>query len=365
MADRFIFSAGLFIEIVCGEKVFNQEEIKLKAEELLKKLRFATKEDGTKWSLTDCMAASPKILEINKLKKEKNAVILAHSYTTPDIVYGVADFKGDSYYLSAVARDASSDTIIFAGVVFMAETAKILSPQKTIIIVDPKSGCGLADNFYIEDLRLLKQKHPGVPVLCYINSTADVKAESDICVTSGVVYEIVAELPDKKIIFVPDKLMAENIRIEMKKRRIEKEIISAKSVCCIHERFDKADLDKLKRQYPAAKVVSHPECKPEITQVSDFVSGTGNMMKYCRESDADTFIVLSEWGLVNRLEIENPAKKFVSPVKSICNTMKYNTLDKILNSLKNPEHGQVVKIDENIRRKALIAINKMFEYVGK
>ncbi|HUT85499.1 MAG TPA: quinolinate synthase NadA [Elusimicrobiales bacterium] len=345
--------------------MFNREEIETQAQKLFEKLRYATKEDGNKYTLEDCLAASPKILEINKLKKEKNAVILAHSYTTPDIVYGVGDFKGDSYYLSVAARDAKEAIIVFAGVVFMAETAKILSPQKTVIIPDPESGCGLADNFYVEDLQALKRKYPNAPVLCYINSTAQVKALSDICVTSSVVYDIVAKMKERDIIFVPDRLMAENIRIEMKRRNIDKKIISGNSACCVHERFNIDDLRKLKSKYPNAKAVSHPECKSEITGASDFVGGTGNMMKYCKESNADTFIILSEWGLVNRLEIENPHKKFISPLMSACTTMKYNTLDKILEALKNPHSSQIVDVEESVRKQALNAINRMFEYAKK
>lgn len=342
--------------------MFSTKEIKSKAEELFKKIRFATKQDGSKWSLVDCLAVSAKILEINRIKKQKNAVILAHSYTTPDIVYGAGDFKGDSYYLSVKAKETKADIIIFAGVVFMAETAKILSPQKRVFIPDPESGCSLVDNFFAEDLRLLKKQNPDAITVCYINSTAQVKAESDICVTSSVVFDIVSKLPQKEIIFVPDKYMAENLRLDLKKRKIDKKIISGNSCCCVHEKFEAKNVISLKTKYPNAKVVAHPECKPEVTTLCDFVGGTGAMMDYCKKSNAEEFIILTEWGLVNRLEIENTTKKFHSPLKSVCDTMKLNTLDKIMQVLTDPQPNQVITVEENIRQKALKAIEKMFEY---
>src|SRR5690348_15001538 len=182
---------------------------------------------GRKWNLDTCREIAPLTLEINQLKREKDAVILTHSYVEPEIIYGVGDFKGDSYYLSDMARKSNAKVIVFAGVVFMAETAKILSPHATVVVPDRHSGCSLADSIDGAGVRKLKALYPDATVVCYINSTAEVKAESDVCVTSGNVYDIVAGLPARRVLFVPDRLMAENVRSEMKRRGVDKEIISS------------------------------------------------------------------------------------------------------------------------------------------
>jgi len=203
------------------------DPIEAEALRLLRSLIHVECSAGRKWNIETCREIAPLTLEINRLKKEKNAVILTHSYVEPEVIYGVGDFKGDSYYLAAQAKQAEADVIVFAGVVFMAETAKILSPDALVVVPDRDSGCTLADSISGADVRKMKTLYPDAAVVCYINCTAEVKAESDVCVTSSNVYNIVAGLPQKQILFVPDRLMADNIRNEMANRGVDKEIISS------------------------------------------------------------------------------------------------------------------------------------------
>ena len=298
-------------------------------------------------------------LEINRLKKEKDAVILTHSYVEPEIIYGVGDFKGDSYYLSLMARDSRAKIIIFAGVVFMAETAKILSPDATVIVPDRNSGCSLADSITGEGVRRLKAVHPDATVVCYINSTAEVKAESDVCVTSGNVYDIVAGLPARRIIFVPDRLMAENLRVELRRLGVDKEVISSDGTCMVHEEFTTGQVLAARSQFPGLKVVAHPECPPDVAAAADFVGSTGAMMKYVKASSAPYFLMLTECGLVGRLEVESPEKRFIGGCR-LCPYMKLNTLQGILSALEAPREAQIVTIDEGLRRRASLSIERMF-----
>ena len=315
---------------------------------------------GRSWDYDACKAIAPLTLEINRLKKEKGAVILAHSYVEPEIIYGVSDFTGDSYYLSLMARQSQAKEIVFAGVVFMAETAKILSPDALVVVPDRHSGCSLADSITGEDVRRLKALHPGAPVICYINSTAEVKAESDICVTSGNVYGIVASLPDPTVLFVPDRLMAENLRIELRRRGVAKEVIASDGTCIVHDEFTPAQVAAARAQFPGLKVVSHPECPPEVAAVSDFVGSTGAMMKYVKSTNAPYFLMLTECGLVGRLEVEAPEKRFIGGCR-LCPYMKLNSLEKIRDALVAPRPDQVVTLDDDLRRRAGRCIERMFE----
>ena len=315
---------------------------------------------GRSWDYDACKAIAPLTLEINRLKKEKGAVILAHSYVEPEIIYGVSDFTGDSYYLSQMARQSQAKEIVFAGVVFMAETAKILSPDALVVVPDRHSGCSLADSITGEDVRRLKALHPGAPVICYINSTAEVKAESDICVTSGNVYGIVASLPDPTVLFVPDRLMAENLRIELRRRGVAKEVIASDGTCIVHDEFTPAQVAAARAQFPGLKVVSHPECPPEVAAVSDFVGSTGAMRKYVKSTNAPYFLMLTECGLVGRLEVEAPEKRFIGGCR-LCPYMKLNSLEKIRDALVAPRPDQVVTLDDDLRRRAGRCIERMFE----
>ena len=335
--------------------------IEAEAERLLKLLmNVECDPHGRTWNLETCREIAPLTLEINRLKREKNAVILAHSYVEPEIIYGVADFRGDSYYLSVQAKKSQAAVIVFAGVVFMAETAKILSPAATVVVPDRGSGCSLADSITGDDVRKLKALYPGAPVVCYINSTAEVKAESDVCVTSGNVYDIVAHLPSRRILFVPDRLMAENVRAEMKCRGVDKEIISSDGTCLVHDEFTAAQIAEARAQFPGLKVVAHPECTPEVAALADFVGSTGAMMKYVKTSSAPYYLMLTECGLVGRLEVEAPEKNFIGGCR-LCPYMKLNSLEKIRDALKSPRPDQIVTLDEGLRQKAQHCIDRMFE----
>ena len=342
------------------EAPFSETEIETEAERLLAKLMHVDCDSRHSWNIETCCSVAPLTLEINALKKEKEAIILAHSYVEPEIVYGVADFSGDSYFLSMKAREAKARRIIFSGVVFMAETAKILSPAAEVLVPDRHSGCSLADSLTGEQLRELKAAYPEAGVVCYINSTAEVKAECDVCVTSSNVYKIVAAMPQKQILFVPDRLMADNIRVEMKRRGIEKEIISSDGTCIVHDQFDPNLIAESRTKFPGLKVVSHPECTMEITGKSDYVGSTGGMMDYVKKTEAPYFMMLTECGLVERIEVESPEKRFISGCK-LCPYMKMNSLEKIRDILVLPRPEQIVELEESLRVKALHSIDRMFE----
>lgn len=342
------------------ETPFSETEIHEETERLLSKLMHVECDSRHSWNEETCRSIAPLTLEINRLKKEKDAVILAHSYVEPEIIYGVADYSGDSYFLSMKAKEAKARRIVFSGVVFMAETAKILSPEAEVLVPDRNSGCSLADSLTGEQLRNLKAAYPDAGVVCYINSTAEVKAECDVCVTSSNVYKIVAALPQKRILFVPDRLMADNIRVEMKRLGIEKEIISSDGTCIVHDQFDPGLVAESRIKFPGLKVVSHPECTMDITSVSDYVGSTGGMMQYVKQTEAPYFMMLTECGLVERIEVESPGKRFISGCR-LCPFMKMNSLEKIRDALVDPKPEQIVELDESLRLKALNSIDRMFE----
>src|SRR3954470_3135629 len=336
-------------------------EVETEAERLLAALMHVDCDPrGRKWNLETCREIAPLTLEINRLKKEKGAVILAHSYVEPEIIYGVSDFKGDSYYLSLMAKQAKAKTIVFAGVVFMAETAKILSPDATVVVPDRGSGCSLADSITGEDVKKLKALYPDAAVVCYINSTAEVKAESDACVTSGNVYDIIAALPQPRILFVPDRLMGENVRTELKRRGVAKEIITSDGTCIVHDVFDAAAVAEARARFPGLKVVAHPECTPEVAAAADFVGSTGAMMKYVKTTTAPYYLMLTECGLVGRLQVETPEKHFIGGCR-LCPYMKLNSLEKVRDALAHPRSDQIVTLPEDIRRRAARCIERMFE----
>jgi len=336
-------------------------EIEVEADRLLCSLMHVECDPrGRTWNLETCREIAPLTLEINRLKKEKNAVILTHSYVEPEIIYGVGDFKGDSYHLSLMAKQAKAQIIVFVGVVFMAETAKILSPEATVVVPDRGSGCSLADSIDGDGVRKLKALYPDATVVCYINSTADVKAESDVCVTSGNVYAIVQKLPARRILFVPDRLMAENVRTEMKARGVDKEIISSDGTCMVHDQFTPAQIAEARAQFPGLKVVAHPECTEEVAALADYVGSTGGMMKYVKTTPAPYFLMLTECGLVGRLEVEAPEKTFIGGCR-LCPYMKLNSLEKVRDALLAPRPDQIVTLDEGLRLRAARCIDRMFE----
>lgn len=339
---------------------FTKSELALEADRLFRALLHVDCTPGKQWNYETCHGFAPLTLEINRLKREKDAVILTHSYVEPEIVYGVGDFRGDSYFLSLQARESKAKMIVFAGVVFMGETAKILSPGATVVVPDRGSGCSLADSLTGEQLRRLKAAYPDAAVVCYINSTAEVKGESDVCVTSGNVYDIVARLPQRRILFVPDRLMGENIRAELKRRGVDKELITSDGTCIVHDVFDAAAVADARARFPGLKVVAHPECTPEVAAAADFVGSTGAMMKYVKQTAAPYFLMLTECGLVGRLQVEAPEKHFIGGCR-LCPYMKLNTLEKVRDALRAPRPDQVITLDEDLRRRAARSIERMFE----
>lgn len=338
----------------------NKELLEKEAHRLYGLLGSVSRAQGKKWTYADCLQIAPYTLTIAQIKKEQNAVILAHSYTVPELVLGVADFSGDSYALSLKAKEVSEEKILFAGVWFMAETAKILNPSKQVIIPAGKAGCSLADAITAEEVRNLKQKYPDVPVLCYVNSTAEVKAECDVCVTSGNVFDIAERLPQKELIFVPDLLMAKNIEQELIRRGTPKKIISAGGTCCVHDKYTVEDVQKLRHEYPDIVVICHPECQPEVCAASDYVGSTKGMQDFVSKSHAKIFGMLTEQGLVNRLEAAFADKQFVWPYGT-CQYMKQNTLENTFQALLEPRADQMVTLPEEVLVRAQKSLQKMFE----
>ncbi len=338
----------------------NKKLLEQEAHRLYGLLGLVSRTQGHKWTYGDCLKAAAYTLVINQLKKEQNAVILAHSYTVPELVLGVADFSGDSYALSLKAKEVSEEKIIFAGVWFMAETAKILNPSKQVIIPAGKAGCSLADAITAEEVRSLKKKYPHVPVLCYVNSTAEVKAESDVCVTSGNVFDIAERLPQKELIFLPDLLMAQNIERELMRRGISKKIIAAGGTCCVHDKYTLDDVRKLREQYPNIVVICHPECHADVCAACDYVGSTKGMQDFVGKSQAKVFGMLTEQGLVNRLEAAFEDKQFVWPFGT-CQYMKQNTLENTFQALLEPRADQIVTLSEDVLERAQKSLQKMFE----
>ena len=338
---------------------FTAAELEAESGRLLRALMSVDCPPGRPWNHEACMRVAPLTLEINRLKREKRAVILTHSYVEPEIVYGVGDFRGDSFFLSQTAREARAEVIVFAGVVFMAETAKILCPAATVLVPDRRAGCSLADALTGEQVRRLRAAFPGAAVVCYINSSAGVKAESDVCVTSANVHAIIAALPESRILFVPDRLMGENIRGELRRRGMAKEIITFDGTCVVHEAFDAAALADARARFPGLRVVAHPECTPEVVAAADFVGSTGEMMRYVKGTEAPYFLMLTECGLVGRLQVEAPAKRFIAGCR-LCPYMKLNSLGKIRDALAAPRRDQVVTVPEDVRRRAARALERMF-----
>lgn len=316
------------------------------------------------FSRKKCEEITPLINDINELKAEKNAVILTHSYVSPEIIYGVGDHVGDSYKLSKDALASDADTIVFAAVRFMGETAQILNPNKKVLIPGELDGCTLADSINAEQVRRLRQYYPTHTFVCYINTTAEVKAECDVCVTSSNVYNIVETIENDKIYFLPDKLMGQNLQNEMHRRGVKKDIQYYGGTCYVHEEYDVEDLQKIRLEYPQAKVVSHPECNTDVTENSDYVGSTEQMLKYMRESDAKQFLMLTECGLSARLQTEFPEKQLVGSC-TMCRYMKSNTLENIKKVLTDPQPHHYVNIDESARKRAEECINMMFYYVEK
>lgn len=293
------------------------------------------------------------IEKIQKLKKEKNAIVLAHCYQNVE-VDEVADFVGDSLYLSQQAAKTDADIIVFAGVYFMAETAKILSPDKKVLLPRLEAGCQMADMINLQQIREFKSKHPNIPVVCYVNSTAEVKSESDICCTSANAVKVVKSMNVPRVLFVPDTYLGTYVGEQLK----DVEVITYPGYCPTHLRIRPEDILERKKQYPDAEVLVHPECHKEVVKLADFVGSTTGIMKRAKESSAKTFIIVTELGVVERLERDFPDKKFVlvSP-KAVCANMKWIHLEDILNSLEAEQHE--IDVDPELAKKAYAPIEMM------
>ena len=314
------------------------------------------------YTMEKCEQMISTINEINELKKERDAVILAHSYVAPEIVLGVADYTGDSFKLSQDATTVKAKTIVFSAVRFMGETAKILNPTKDVLIPGPLTGCSLADSITGEEVQALRKKYPDHTFVCYINTTADVKAACDVCVTSGNVLKIVKSLENDKIVFVPDRLMGENLQKELNRQGIKKKIVLHTGCCYVHETYDPELINFFRSQNPGLKVVSHPECHPGVALLSDYVGSTGQMVTYIKEQPSGTpFLLLTECGLNARMHYEFPDKEFIGSC-SMCKYMKSNSLENILETLRHPEKAEHVNLEENVRVAAKKCIDAMFHY---
>jgi quinolinate synthase len=293
--------------------------------------------------------------EINRLKEEKNAVILVHNYQ-PGEIQDIGDFVGDSLELSQIAAASKADVIVFCGVSFMAETASILCPDKKVLLPDLSAGCPMANMITAEQLRQKKQELPNAAVVCYINSTAEVKAETDICCTSANAIGVVSSLDNNRIIFVPDQYLGHYVSTKVP----DKDYCLWPGYCPAHANIRAEHILKLKDEYPQARVMVHPECRPEVVELADAVLGTGGMCRYAQREDTCQFIIATEVGIIYRLQKENPGKQFIPALEqAVCADMKLITLDKVLHSLKTltPE----VRVPQDVRLKAKGAVDRMLE----
>lgn len=293
---------------------------------------------------------------IIRLKKEKNAIILAHNYQIEEVQLA-ADFLGDSLELSRKAAGLSQAMIVFAGVKFMAETAKILSPEKTVLLPRLDAGCPMADMITVDDLREMKARHPGAMVVTYVNSSVEIKAESDVCCTSANAVNVVANLPVEEIIFIPDQ----NLGSYVQKLVPAKKIILFEGFCYVHHRIKKEEIAVMRARYPQAKVLVHPEVRPEVIDCADEVLSTSGMLSYVKKSPLKEFIVATEQGLLERMKRENPGKLFFPALSpKICSNMKRTSLKDIFDSLQEEKYA--IEIDPALRERAGRALREMLKY---
>ncbi len=270
---------------------------------------------------------APYIDAINTLKRERNAVVLAHTYQTPEIFHGVADFQGDSLGLAREAANTKADVIVMAGVQFMAETAKVLNPGKTVLIPDTRAGCSLAESITAEDVRLLKQRYPGVPVVTYVNTSAEVKAESDICCTSSNAVRVVESLNVPRVIFLPDEYLGKYVASKTKV-----EIVLWTGHCEVHERFTGAEIREYRRLNPGVEVIAHPECPPDVLAEADFVGSTSGMIRHVTQRRPARVVMITECSMSDNVAVMAPGTEFIRPC-NFCPHMKRITLPKIYDSL--------------------------------
>lgn len=308
-------------------------------------------------------------VEITRLKEERNAVILGHNYMEAALFYSVPDFKGDSLELSRKAAETDKDIIVFCGVRFMAETAKILSPEKTVLLPAKVAGCSLAASITAQDVRELKERFPGVPVVTYINTYADVKAETDICCTSSNAQAVVESLDTDTVIFLPDEFLARNVARDTNKHIIfpttmprvdddvDFQLIGWHGRCEVHEKFTVEDIDRARRQFPDVLVLAHPECSPDVVEASDYSGSTTAIVNYVRENDAPRYLVLTECSMADNILAENPEKEMVRMCSVRCPHMNEITMEETRDSLLHTQY--VIEVPEEIRVRAKSAVDRM------
>jgi quinolinate synthase len=296
---------------------------------------------------------APLVLEILRLKQEIGAVILAHNYQVPQIFYGIADFQGDSLGLAQQAMDVEEDTIVFCGVHFMAETAKILNPEKRVLIPDPEAGCSLSESITVDDVKLLKQRYPGVPVVTYVNTPAAIKAESDICCTSANARAVVDSLGVDRVIFLPDEYLGLNVQKET-----NVEVITWKGRCMVHEQFSVEQLKAYRQQFPGLVILAHPECSPEVCDEADFVGSTTGMTSFVDRTDEQRILLVTECSMSDNVQEAHPDKELVRPC-TLCPHMKKITLENTLAALREGKYE--VDVPAEVRVRAHTALARMLE----
>lgn len=294
---------------------------------------------------------APIIRAINDLKKERNAVILAHNYMTPEIFHCVGDFRGDSLQLAKEAAKVDADIIVQAGVHFMAETSKLLSPEKTILIPDLEAGCSLASSITGADVRALREAYPGVPVVTYVNTSAEVKAETDICCTSSNAIKVVESLGVPRVLLIPDEYLAKYVQT-----KTDVEILTWKGHCEVHERFTGAELEAYREAEPGIKIIAHPECPPDVIAAADFTGSTAGMIDYVKDNRPPKVILVTECSMASNVAAETPDVEFVKPC-NLCPHMKRITLEGILDSLVYMQHE--VTVDPAVAERARRAVERM------
>ena len=324
-------------------------EIKKATEPIYQKISKAIPD--IEWSIH-----APYIYEINKLKKEKNAIILAHNYQTPEIYHGISDFSADSLALAVKAAETKADIIVMCGVHFMAETAKLMNPKKKVLLPDMRAGCSLSSSITGEDVRKLKKKNPGVPVVSYVNTSAEVKAETDVCCTSANAVKIVNSLGVNKVIFLPDDYLAKYVASQT-----DVEIISWKGTCEVHEKFNDVEINEIRKNNPDIKIIAHPECPPDVIKASDFAGSTSGMIKYVKDNQPKKVMMVTECSMSDNIQIDNPNVEFIRPC-NLCPHMKRITLPKILDCLRK-ESNEILMSEETIK-KAKKSVERMTE-VGR
>jgi len=296
---------------------------------------------------------APYVALINELKVERNAILLAHNYQTPEIYHGVADYTGDSLGLAEKASETDADVIVLCGVHFMAETAKILNPEKRVLIPDLRAGCSLAESITGKDVRLLKERYPGVPVVTYVNTSADVKAESDVCCTSANAVRIVEAMGTDKVIFLPDNYLGKYVA-----QMTDVEVILWEGTCEVHERFTAAELRDYRTATPDIQIIAHPECPPEVLSEADFVGSTSGMIRYVDEERPARVVMITECSMSDNVAVEFPDVDFIRPC-NLCPHMKRITLPNILAALQNLQYE--VEVDEAVAARAYGAVKRMLE----